>query len=454
MSPSKVLPVQPDVNTTLRQSCNLKPVGLPDVLKANCDPQFWWRLCEPELAGLLDQAGSYSLEEKESHLQFFKDYCAPCIGPRPTGQLAKDLMAPVEMSINLSNNRNKGVVRFQMEPLAATTGPHTVTDDLSGRRAVSAMLNYFGSLPKAGFDFTWTHQLADKFLPTDPDEVARLRAAEKTSLPYPLSLYERSPLFNFAFDFDGPKMKMKTYYIPVGKSLSSGRTAQDLCLEAIRSLEPYGQELRPATDCLENYLTTCPGPLGFDYLGIDATDPAKARVKVYLSSQELNSFDFIRHVCTLGGLATDETRLRGLEVLRSIWHLIIDEEEGKLADDTNKPPKQSPFFLGCLYFSFEIAAGKSIPEVKIYVPLWQYAKTDRKIADNICTALRTLGHHESANSYMENLRKTFSKADLDSGVSIHNQISYTYSATTGAYLTTYYSVNGKCIAVNDEHGTD
>lgn len=420
----------------------------PAELNDNKDPEFWWRLCEPELSGLLGQAGSYSVEEKQNHLLFFRDHCAPWIGPRPTGQLAKDSAAPVEMSINLSGRRSRGIVRFQMDPLAATTGKHVATDDPSGRKAVDALLDYFESLA-TGANFTWARQLADMFMPTNQEEVMRLRQAEKTSLPFPLSLYGRAPLFNFAFDLEGPKRKMKTYCIPGGKSLSTGRSAQDLCLEAIRSLQPGGSDLKPAVDCLEKYLATCPGPLSCDFIGIDAIDPSKARVKLYLASATMNNFDFIRHVWTLGGLACDETRLRGLEILRSIWHLIIDEEEGSLRDDSNKPPKASEFFLGCVYFSFEIAAGKTIPDVKLYVPLWQYAKNDRKIAENISAALRKLGHHESADEYMASVRTTFSKADFDNTVSVHTQVSYTYSEEKGAYLTTYYGVSGKCIDVGD-----
>lgn len=425
------------------------PLGHYDVpaeLRSNSDAEFWWRLCRPEMAGLMDQTGGYTESQKESHLRFVQSHCAPWMGTIPTGHMANEAMAPVEMSVNYVSSREEGVLRFQMEPFTAVAGPHTETDDPSGKKAVGSMLKSFQRVLE-DVDLTWTWQLAEKLMVTAPNEVARLREAEKTSLPPPLNLYQRTPQFNFAFDLSPERKSMKTYFLPLAKSLATGKSALDHCLDAVRSLEPHGEGLSPVADLLHGFLTkSCPGRMSCDYLGIDSTIPAKSRVKLYVSSQEHNSFDFVKSVFTLGGAAKDQTTLDGLRFLRSIWHYLLNVEEGNLADTSNRPPKQLPFFLGCLYFSFEWRTGDQLPLVKLYIPQWQYAQTDREIAENISAALRKLGREEAAKRYLTHIKQTFPKADVDANVSIHNQLSYAYNATTGAYLTIYYSVNSKAVA--------
>ncbi|KAH8786015.1 O-glucose prenyltransferase [Diaporthe sp. PMI_573] len=430
-------PLKPDVS--------LKQSVLPSGLGSNSAADFWWRLCRPEMSGLLEQAGGYTESQRESHLTFVREQCAPWMGPVPTGHMADKAVAPVEMSVNYVSTREEGVVRFQMEPFTAVSGPHTVADDPSGKKAVASMLSSFERV-LGDVDLTWAWQLLDKFMVTSPDEISRLREAEKTSLPPPLDLYQRTPHFNFAFDLSPDGKSMKTYFLPLAKSLATGESALDHCLDAVRSLEPHGEGLSAVADVLHEFLTvSCPGRMSCDYLGIDSTAPEKSRVKLYVSSQQHNSFDFVKNVFTLGGRVSDQTTLHGLEFLHSIWHLLVNVEAGQLPDHSDRPPKQLPFFLGCLYFSFEWRTGDRLPLVKIYIPQWQYAQSDRKIADNISVALRELGRNHAADEYLTRIKKTFPKADLDTDVSVHNQVSYAYNDTTGAYLTVYYSVNSKAV---------
>lgn len=426
--------------------------GLRDTIKPNCAPEYFWRYCKPVLSGLLDLAGGYSAAEKDSHLRFFHENCAQLLGPDPTGDRLMEQLIPVEMSVNISGDREKGIVRFQMEPRSVTLGPHTspTGDDPYGRKAVGALLDYFEHVIP-GLDFKWSRELVDKFMVYEPVEVARLVAAEKTSLPVPIDVYQRCPQFNYAVDMMGGKRNMKIYSIPLAKSLAAERPAMDICFAAIRSLEPYGPELGPAADALQEFLQKrCPGPMSCDYIAVDATDPKKSRVKLYISSNELNSFDFIRSVYTLGGIAMDETRLRGLEVLRSIWPLLLGVEEEKFSDSSSRPVKQLPFFLGCLYFGFEWRAGDDLPQVKLYLPLWQYHKTDRQIASAIEAVLGKLGRQEMSVAYSQHVAKTFAKADWDAGVSFHNQVSFAYSADTGPYLSIYYGLKPENIAIDPQ----
>lgn len=429
--------VPPKLNTLSKQS----PVPAP--LESNSDADFWWKTCRPQMAGLLDQAEGYTESQKQSHLCFVREHCAPWMGPLPTGHMADEAVAPVEMSINYVSNREEGVLRFQMEPFTAVSGPHTHAHDPSGKQAVGTMLRSFERV-LTDLDFTWTRQLAERLMVTSADEVSRLREAEKTLLPPPLDLYRRTPQFNFAFDLSPNGQSMKTYFLPLAKSLATGRNALELCLDALRSLEPCGEGLSPVADFLQAFFSeSYPGHLTCDYLGIDSTRPDKSRVKLYMSSQQHNSFDFVKSVFTLQGRATDETTVRGLEFLHSIWHLLMNVEDGQLPDHSDRTPKQLPFFLGSLYFSFEWRTGDRLPVVKLYIPLWQYAQNDLQIANNVSLALRKLGRRKAADQYLTKIKKTFPKANLNTNVSIHNQISYSFNAASGAYLTVYYGVNGR-----------
>jgi DMATS type aromatic prenyltransferase len=65
-------------------------------------------------------------------------------------------------------------------------------------------------------------------------------------------------------------------------------------------------------------------------VGIDCVDPKTrkdARVKCYIHTSG-NSFAVVRDVLTLGGRLTDETSLKRVEILKTIWPMLINEPEG------------------------------------------------------------------------------------------------------------------------------
>lgn len=423
-------------------------VDVHDIIKANSLPSHFWPYCEIVLSGLLDLADGYTAVEKESHLRFFQEHLAELLGPDPAGKPMKEMLIPCEMSVNISGNREKGVVRFQMDPHTITDGPHTsiTGEDPYGARATVSLLDHLQRL-MPGLDLTWSRQLVGRFLVWEPTEVQRLADAEKSSLPVPLDTYGRCPQFNCAFDLAGGERSMKIYFIPLAKEKATGRPALDICFDAIRSLEPYGHEMGPAADALQDYLEMrCPGTMTCDYVAVDAADPKRSRVKLYLSSDALNSFEFVRSVYTLGGVAMDKPRLEGLEVLRSIWPLLVGAD-GELPDTAGVPVTKLPFFLGALYFAFEWRQGDRFPQVKLYIPLWQYHKTDRQAATAVQAVLKKLGRCEMSDVYSERLAACYANADWDAGISFHNQVSFAYSADTGAYLSLYYGLKPETIAV-------
>lgn len=413
----------------------------------NVDQQFWWKICKPAISGLIDHAGTYTPEEKDSHLRFFAENVTGWLGPRPAPSKDSDaspldVASPVEASINFSD-KGKPIMRFQFEPLGMTK--HTKTDPL-GLAGLRCLLN---SLEKqfegTDIDLQWTNHFIQTLIPTKSEDIALVKVKE-IELPYPL---DHAITFNVAFDLDGPKRKMKNYFFPMAKNLSTGKTCEAITFDAIRSLVPGGPKLEPAANFLEEYFKVCPDVMSTFMVGLDCTDPSKARIKMYSTIPSRNSWNAVKHICTLGGQATEATRLKGLEILHEIWPLLLDEKDA-YTDDFNKPMRAPDSFLGSLMFSFEIQAGRNSPEIKTYVPIWQYAATDRQIANNLASAFRTLGWHEAADSYLTKFQQAFPGADLDGPACLHSNISYVYSEKTGAYMTVYYAVSGKATIVKEE----
>lgn len=113
---------------------------------------------------------------------------------------------------------------------------------------------------------------------------------------------------------------------------------------------------------------------------VDAEDLHRARVKMYIHTTT-NSFNTVRQCLTLGGRRRDETTMKGLETLRTIWHLMMQEKD-QVADDYEKPVNDAVQQAMKLFFSLEITPGKDLPEVKLYVPVFAYMKSDADTVDN------------------------------------------------------------------------
>ncbi|ERF69448.1 hypothetical protein EPUS_07852 [Endocarpon pusillum Z07020] len=79
--------------------------------------------------------------------------------------------------------------------------------------------------------------------------------------------------------------------------------------------------------------------------------------------------------------AKDEITLNGLAILRDIWHLLLQEPEG-VNDDYNKPINDGTLLCQRTYFSFELRPGRELPEVKTYLPTWNYVRSDVETVQN------------------------------------------------------------------------
>ncbi|RYP64706.1 hypothetical protein DL771_008663 [Monosporascus sp. 5C6A] len=359
-------------------------VGGP-ALPTSCvsDDAYWSAQYLPVLSSLLENAGTYTPEDRASHLRFIEDHVIPNVGARPTSLDAVYVVShfgssTFEASINL-NDKGKPCVRFTFEPhgplanSAAATAPPTqgypYKQVLSIADAVRA-------------DLRWFDELAAEFFLSSEQEVAAVKAMMPPNLA-------RVPQYYIALDLNGGQRQMKVYFCPLIKQMTTGINSDEATFNVLNRLNPgFAAPLKVIGD----FRATCPEPLAIQMIGIDCVAPeAGARVKLYTRT-ESNAWDNIRHHVTLGGRRNDETTLNGLEILGEIWNLLLDESEDTADSSVSKPVNDpTNVWHTSIIYSWEVQPGKDLPDVKVYVPLWQYSRSNRAIAGNLEEVFRKQG---------------------------------------------------------------
>lgn len=100
----------------------------------------------------------------------------------------------------------------------------------------------------------------------------------------------------------------------------------------------------------------------------------------------------MRKYVSLGGKINDEETNQYLEKLQPIWHLLLQEPEGPVDEDFEKPINDSSMLCQKLYFSFELQPGRDFPNVKTYLPTWNYVRTDEETIANYQEIFQICGH--------------------------------------------------------------
>lgn len=283
---------------------------------------------------------------------------------------------PIEPSVNFTSNGT--VVRFTMEPLALQS------PDSDHREVVSSIQPLLSGA--AEVDTRWFEQLIQTIMITTKEE-AELKGLLPPHLPRPQRYF-------LGFDLVGGTRNVKGYVFPApvvrsGKIVPSATRVFD----AVRSLDPLGKELGPAVDELQSFLHSLSIPWSVQLVSMDLRDPVQgllsgngSRIKIYAATAE-NSWSVVRNFITLGGRRKDHATMEGLGHLADIWHLLLNEPDGIIGiadkgEDWNKFGRMSSLGLGILY-SFDIIPESPLPEVKVQVPIFDYARSPESIIHNI-----------------------------------------------------------------------
>ncbi|PGH04559.1 hypothetical protein GX51_03390 [Blastomyces parvus] len=384
---------------------------------------FWSKHCTPVLSSLLRNVGSYTEEQQKSHIWFLENYIIPHMGPPPDKTYPRSLLtpngAPFETSINFSNS-GRACVRFTFEPLMPERGTLSETPIPIIAEAVKA-------------DMRWFKQFAAEYFPSEEErEVIRGKMPPDTA---------RIPRCFLAFDLNGGNISMKAYFSPMMKHMATGVDSDKATVNLLKRLDPLGESFSLALDFIETYQPICQQPPLIQVIGIDCTDPGIcARVKVYTNPRD-SSFDAVYEHVTFGGRRTDRATLEGLSLLREMWHLLINEPEGHADTSFSKPvldPNDGHRGVCC---SWELRPGQEIPEVKVYVALFQYFSGDRAISESLEKVFEKRGWSWGVRGKYKSMVEQACGDDIVSDdvktPTAHTYMSFNFSEKKGVYLTTY-----------------
>nr|QIA15787.1 aromatic prenyl transferase [Epichloe bromicola] len=420
---------------------NVELNGLDPATRA-LDILYWKNHCIKQLESLLCAADSYSTADKAAQLRILSESVLPNLGPRPSKAIGPSYLtqsgSPIQLSLSTTSSKN--CVRYCWEILGAT-GPNN-DDPLS----VQAAKNIVASL-SATFHLStkWSDIILSTFAVT-PDQARKVL----NMLPKWIQGFvpegvecnppKRIPFAMTAFDLKGSNVAMKLYVNPRAKEILTGTPSSDLVWEFLRNLTP---EMKPrAVDLLERFLTDISGPSAIELIAIDCVDDShlsNARVKLYVHTRS-SSFNTVKNYVTLGGAICDEETQKGLGILRSIWHLLLQEPEGISDDGFDKPVNDSSMLCQKLYFGFELRPGRDFPQVKTYVPTWNYLRSDGETIRNYEAIFQACDHPWGEDgTYGKMFQDAFGPATVNRKKPIHCDSSFLFTEETGVYQTLYFS---------------
>ncbi|KAI1082127.1 P450 monooxygenase [Whalleya microplaca] len=418
--------------TLVSQNSKLDPVN----------SRYWTSHCVPPLISLMKSSGSYSDADQEAQLRILAEHVIPNLGPSPSMATSPSLLtqsgSPFQLSLNTSSSGNR--VRYCWEMLGYNGGTDSDPLAIQAARTIVASLSI-----TFGFTNKWSDVLLSAFAISRneaQDVIARLPEWLENFVPRGVKAapLRRIPFALIAFDLKGASASVKLYINPKAKEIVTGVPAASTVWGILRTLAPSFN--RTAIDMLEKFLARSPVTCPIELIGIDCVDETQlsdARVKLYVHTRS-NCFNTVYNYVTLGGQLCDEETNNGLAILRSIWHLLLQEPGGSIENDYEKPVNDASILCQKLYFSFELQPGKEFPKVKTYLPTWNYVRSDEETVLNYEEIFRKC-HHPWGDEgrYGKIFTDAFGPANHDRKKPVHCDASFLFTDKTGVYQTLYYS---------------
>lgn len=368
---------------------------------------------------MLLEAG-YSLHEQYQILIFHYHVVVPRLGPAPPpdGQpkwqspLSMD-GSPAEYSWKWNTKDQAPEVRYTIECLGDFTG--SAADPFNTESTKELMYQLSLKMPEV--DLTWFHQL-----------VAYVYDMEKSN--YIMSGGTPTTAMVLAFELLKKGLMIKAYFVAPKKIKGAARTYDvDFWASAMKTIAPQ-------SDCADRVFhflkTNHQGqqlhPAG---LAIDCVVPSKSRVKFYLQTANTD-FDSVREIMTMGGM------IQGLDRQLDDLHSLIKLITGLDANYPSSKPVSAttaayenglkhfenvPELLAGYIYYFDIAPGKSMPDIKFYIPTRHYAKDDLQVARGLTTWMKERGRGQYVENYMRVLDSICTHRKLEEGNGVHAFVS-------------------------------
>lgn len=326
-------------------------------------------------------SANYTPTQHSKHLEFFSQWVIPLLGPKPRYINGKcvptfksymcDDHTPVEFSLAWKSDNSKPMVRLSIEPLPTDVQADQsqivqyglfVLDNLQQtfQYPMSAFANYFVMDASLFFNILKTIGFSNN--QKGPVIVSNIFLGFDL-LPFQAQLK--------AYCVLSSSLDVVEKRALVSKVISA--YARDTAASAILA---YFQS--KSADWRSTY---SPDPI---IIGVDCTGTDDARIKIYIR-YKVTDFDQIVDQFTLGGRVP--VSLACIAALRDLWCRFV----GKDSD----PFIRSSDTSGILFY-YEFNTLKSLPSVKVYMPVRLMGKNDQAIVE---TTADWLGNHTQLSKY-------------------------------------------------------
>ncbi|KAF6826967.1 hypothetical protein CPLU01_09341 [Colletotrichum plurivorum] len=344
----------------------------------------WLPTINDTLSPLMRWTGHYPDKLQDYYLTFAREVVVPRLNPpRPAdwpNYIGTHEHAPYEISVAFAP-RKKAKVRFSVQPLVDTP----VADDPLGQKELRKKLDDMAIACHA--DRKRQDAFLDAVFLTDEEQAGLVEKGGEATGELPqqnvFCAFDLEPA-----DEDGdPTIYMKTYLFPQLKALATGRSLMDITEDVLIRLADGDQALLDAWKMLRTFLTTDGKDNLIHFFAIDCVAPhLKPRFKVYTHTH-INSLASAKHIMTMGG------RLPEPEFITTVWPLFMDMEDVPLVErDGLQKPLAEPDSKYCgINPTFELIPGDTVPHIKMYVPIWQYARDEPGVVRRYQRLLETQG---------------------------------------------------------------
>ncbi|KAF6844644.1 aromatic prenyltransferase [Colletotrichum musicola] len=394
----------------------------------------WLPTLRNNLSSLLRWTGSYPIHIQDSHLAFVGEAVVPRLKQPP---VAADRLryilthnhSPYEASVAFASHQSPKV-RFTVQPLVDSS---PAGDDPLGQKRLREKLEDLASA--CGADRTWLSAFVDSVFLTAEEEAALIKKRDGNAadeLPQQIC-YAGFDLEPHEDEGGAAAIGMKAYLFPQLRALATDRKLVDITECAITQLAAGDKKMLAAWQLLRTFLVAQgEDKINIYFLAIDClAAQMEPRFKVYAHTHA-NSLASARNVFTLGG----RLPACSADVLPQVWPLLTDMEDIPEADiECQEKPLNEPDSKYCgLCFAFEMVPGKAVPQVKMYVPMWQYARDEAGVMERYERILQTQGMIMGDREFGAAVQEAFGK-NRETGQ--HTMASFS-SSEKGVGLSAYF----------------
>ncbi|GKT65340.1 aromatic prenyltransferase [Colletotrichum tofieldiae] len=353
----------------------------------------WLPTLYSTLSSLLRWTGSYPAHIQDSHLAFVREAVVPRLKQPPAAAdrlhyILTHNHSPYEASVAFASHKT-AKVRFTVQPLV---DPSPAVEDPLGQKGLREKLE--GLASACGADRTWLEAFVDSVFLTAEEEAGLVEkeangGAAAGALPRQIC-YAGFDLGPDEDENGKSVIGMKAYLFPQLQALATGRELVDVTESVVIRLAEGDKAMLAAWELLRAFLVSHgDDKINIYFLAIDCLAPRLGpRFKVYAHT-DANSLASARHVFTLGGRLPPSSA----DFLPQVWPLLMDMEDVPQAnmDDLEKPLNKPDSKYCGLCFAFEMAPGRAVPQVKMYVPMWQYARDEAGVVERYERILQMQG---------------------------------------------------------------